>query len=257
MQRKSKLLTIGILATCLLNARFISSPVEADEITDFQVASQWGEIRTTGVRTFPNGHRFLNASGALTGTPSDTYFRFDISALKSQLDNQFGSNRWSLTNVEIAFTQSNFAGSTAGGVRLYHIADDQLAITSGQAGDGPGDDFSGLSPSELVYGQWSTLPLGNGGNPILNYTFNPTATGDVDIYGVGSGLNINSISNWIAGNDFLTFALVADDLTVASYKGNEFAGRLPPQIRFTAIPEPGILFPLSLTCLSTYLRRRR
>lgn len=257
MKINLKFLAIAILAIPVTIAQFSPSISEADEITDFQVASQWGEIRQDGVRPAPNGHRFLNASGLSTTAPSDAYFRFDITELKSQLDNRFGSNRWNLTNVEIALTQSNFSGSTSGGVRLFHIADDQVAITSGQAGDGPGDDFSGLDRSELVYGQWSTLPLGNAGDSILNYTFNPTATGDVDTYGVADGMNINSISNWIANNDFLTFVLVADDSTVATYKGNEFAGRLPPQIRFTAIPEPGMIFPLSLACLMTCIRRRR
>lgn len=234
-----------------------SNPLLADEVTDYSVAVQWGEIREDGVRPFPGGHRFLNSSGSNTGTPADAYFRFDISGLKSDLDAQFGAGQWSLTNVELALTQSNFSGSTAGGVSLFHIADDMVAITSGQAGDGAGDDFSGLPTSSLVYGDWANLPLGNGGDSLLDYTFNPTATGDVDVYGVADGLIISSISDWIATNDFLTFVLVADDDTLATYKGNEFQDRLPPQIRFTAIPEPSIAMPLVLGLACLFGRRRK
>lgn len=231
----------------------------ADVVTDYDVAVQWGEIRTDGVRTPPNGHRFLNASGATTTSPSDAYFRFSVADLKNQLDTALGANNWFLSNIEIALTQSNFGGSTSGGVRLFHIQDDSVAITSGQAGDGPGDDFSGLDASTLVYGDWSTLSLANDGNPALNYTFTPTATGDIDNYGIADGLDISAMANWIESNDFLTFVLVADDETLATYKGNEFGGRLPPQIRFTAtaIPEPGSAIALTAISLAYFSRRSR
>ena len=104
------------------------------------------------MRAPPSGHRFLNAAGGETNNPSDAYFRFDVSALKADLDSQFGAGVWTLSNVEISLTQQNFGGSTLGGVRLFHVQDDLVAITSGQDGDGPGDAFSGLDPSTLLYG---------------------------------------------------------------------------------------------------------
>jgi len=241
----------------LLGLLVAPNQLNAEVVTNFQVASQWGEIREDGVRPALAGHRFLNAAGGETNNPSDAYFRFDVSALKADLDSQFGAGVWTLSNVEISLTQSNFTGSTAGGVRLFHVQDDLVAITSGQAGDGSGDDFSGLDTSTLLYGEWATLNLGNGGNQILDYTFNPTATGDVDTYGVADGMQIGSLSNWIASNDSLTFVLVADDATLATYKGNEFGDRLPPQIRLTAVPEPGSAMALVLASATVLVRSRK
>ncbi len=244
-------------AFLLLGILIAPSQLKADIVTDFQVASQWGEIRADGVRLPPNGHRFLNSAGSTTTTPSDAYFRYDVSALKADLDTQLGAGNWTLSNVEISLTQSNFNGSTAGGLRLFHIEDDSVAITSGRAGDGPGDDFSGLTASTLVYGDWANLSLGNGGNQILDYTFSPTATGDVNTYGIADGLQIGSLANWIGANDFLTFVVVADDGTLATYKGNEFSGRLPPQIRFTAVPEPSSAMTLVLASALVLVRARK
>jgi hypothetical protein len=85
----------------------------------------------------------------------------------------------------------------------------------------------------------------------------PVPTGDVDTYGVADGLQIASMANWINSNDFLTFVLVADDGTVATYKGNEFLGRLPPQIRFTAVPEPSALTLVLASGLILVRRRSR
>ena len=234
----------------------------AEVTTTYEVATQWGTIEATGPRASTNGNRFLNSAGSTSGSAADAYIRFDVTGLKTQLTNGLGTSNWFLQNIELALTQSNFVGSTAGGVSLYHILDDSVAITNGEAGDGPGDDFSGLPASNLVFGDWSGLSLGNGGNPVLTYTFTPTATGDVDTYGVADGMDISSMANWIESNDFLTFVAVADDGTFATYKGNEFSGRLPPQMRFTAsaVPEPSsalALIAVSGACIVRRLRKNR
>jgi len=252
---KRALLGAAVVALSILG---LSTSAFADFATPFGTAVQWGEIRQDGVRGPTSGHRFLNSSGPNASNPADAYFRFDVSGLKSDLDSQFGSGNWFLTDLELALTQSNFSGTTDGLVDLYHIQNDSVAITSGQAGDGPGDDFSGLDPSTLVYGDWAGLNLGNSGNPVLSYTFTETATGDVDLFGQADGMDFSSMANWVGSNDFLTFVLVADDTTVASYKGNEFQGRLPPQIRFTAtaIPEPSSIGILAAALLGLCFHRR-
>ena len=228
-----------------------------------EVATQWGTIQPAGVRPYSSGHRFLNAQGTDAGAnASDAYFRFDVSAAKADFDATYGAGNWFVTGVNVLLTQSNYFFTANGAVEISHFTDDTIAITSGQSGDGPGDDFSGLGTSPLVFGDYTNFS-GNNVNfgtqtTAATGTFTETSTGDVDSYAV-SGAGLTAVANDILNDDTISMVLLPIDSSVAAtYKGNEFSGNLPPQLQITAaaIPEPATAGLLGLGVALASRRRR-
>lgn len=232
----------------------------ANADTGSSSAIQWGTIQPTGPRGATSGNRFLNAQGSSAGSnASDAPVRFDISSIKSQFDGTFGAGNWKVDAVSVLFDQANAFFSATGPVDMYHLEDDSIGITNGQAGDGPADDFSTLTASPLVYGDIPNSALLIGAETLVTDDFVYVNNGEsavvTDEY-IVSAAALPVVAADILADDTLTFALVAGTTTAATYKGNDFDPRFRPQVVIEAslVPEPASFV---LVALAGLLIRRR
>ncbi len=136
------------------------------QTTSSSVAALTGTIQPGGPRTGANGDSFFNIEGAGNGSfASYGVARWDLTALRASFDAAYGAGNWHITNVELQLAQSNAAFSHVGSVNLYYTTDDTTDIKTAAGGlTYPFFDPITNAPD---------MPLGNAGNAILAYTFNP------------------------------------------------------------------------------------
>ena len=136
------------------------------QITSNAIAIQTGTIQPGGPRPPANGDNFFNIEGAGNGAfASYGAARWDLSAVRAAFDTAFGVGQWHITSVELELAQSNAAFSHVGGVNVYYSTDDTTDIKTNAGGP----TYPFFDPATNA----PDLALGNSGNPILTYSFNP------------------------------------------------------------------------------------
>ena len=137
----------------------ISFSAIAQAATYVKLADEWGTIQPAGPRTGNFGIRAWNIEGgALGANASSGTLRFYMTDLVSQLDAAFPGG-WQVNNVTLALEHNDAGFSAAGGVNVFHFADDTVKITSGAAlptTDLPPNDFTALGTSTLKYSDTAT-----------------------------------------------------------------------------------------------------
>jgi hypothetical protein len=228
-------------ALCLLAIAGLALPAAA-QTTSSAVAGQTGTIQPAGPRTGVNGDRFLNVEGLVNGTfASYGVARWDTTAIRAAFDSAYGAGNWEITGIELEMTQDNAAFSAAGAVAVYLTSDDTTDIkTAASPLRHPFFDTVGAPD----------MPLGNGGNPVLAYSFNVVGTGTLDRYTQTGSLQNGvpwlpsealelapDLVNKLTTSDALTLVFVdADPLVAATYRGQEaFQGRVGPNLFVTAV----------------------
>jgi hypothetical protein len=221
------------------------------QTTQNAVAVQTGTIQPTGPRPPANGDRFFNIEG-LNSAAFASYgvARFDLSAVRAAFDSACGAGQWHITAIELEMTQDNAAFSAGGGINVYYSTDDTTDVKT--------------AASPLMYpfidpvSQAPDLPLGNGGSPILSYTYDAIGTGTLDRYTQtgsfrnGVALRPNEVLtlapalvNDIMSDNTLTLVFVEGDPAVAAtYRGQEaFSPRVGPNLFITAACNAAPCYP--------------
>ncbi len=134
-----------------------------------------GTVQVSGVRAGTNGAAFMNVQGSAAAEQFRSYgaFRFDIGAIASQLDAQFGAGGWEITSAYVYLIQNNAGFTEDGNLELYHTDNDTILIDPGTTTTTFGNFFSGDA----------TLGFGGPGsntNSILTYTFTQGLANDPD-----------------------------------------------------------------------------
>jgi hypothetical protein len=217
------------------------------QVTMNSVATQTGTIQPAGPRQGVNGDRFFNVEGLNNGAfASYGVARWDLTQVRAEFDAAFGAGQWEVSKIELEVTQDNAAFTNSGPIAVYYTADDTT-------------DIKTLS-SPLFYPFFDPITmqpdmvLGNGGNPILSYSFVEGTTGDLDRYTqsgsthAGGPVNPAEVLSLatelvqdITTSSALTLILVdTDATTAATYRGQEaFSGRVGPNLFITAIATGG------------------
>jgi len=218
------------------------------QVTSSSVAVQTGTIQPAGPRQGVNGDRFFNIEGLNNGTfASYGVARWDLTQLRAEFDAAFGAGQWEVTSVELEVTQDNAAFTLTGPVSVYYTADDAT-------------DIKTLS-SPLFYpffDPFTFVPdmvLGNGGNPILSYSFIAGVTGDLDRYTQAGGthaggplvpgealaLATDLVQDITTDNSLTLIFVDMDPTTAATYRGQDgpFQGRVGPNLFITAVAAGG------------------
>jgi hypothetical protein len=217
------------------------------QTTASSVAVQTGTIQPGGPRPPTNGDRYLNIEGANNGSfASYGVARWDLAAVRTAFDAAYGVGNWHVTGLELELTQDNAAFSSGGQVRVYYTPDDSVDIKT--------------LASPLFWPfldpvtQQPDLPLGNGGAPVLSYSFVVATTATLDRYTQsgsfqnGAPLSANEVLelapdlvDHITSQGLLT--LVFEDAgpeVAATYRGQEsFSGRVGPNLFITAEANSG------------------
>ncbi|MBX3376317.1 MAG: hypothetical protein KF678_04865 [Phycisphaeraceae bacterium] len=217
------------------------------QVTASSVAVLTGTIQPGGPRQGVNGDRFFNIEGLNNGAFSSYgVARWDLTQVRADFDAAFRAGQWQIAAVELELTQDNAAFSLSGPVAVYYTPDDVTDIKT--------------TASPLFYPLFdpltfaSDLPLGNGGNPVLSYTFTLGVTGDLDRYTQAGGSHAGGPVNPaealalapdlvqdIRTDNFLTLVFNdGDPATAATYRGQEsFSGRVGPNLFITAVGTGG------------------
>jgi len=217
------------------------------------VAVLTGTIQPACPRQGINADRFMNVEGLNNGSfASYGVARWDLTQARAALDTAFGAGQWQITKLELEMTQDNAAFSLAGPVAVYYTTDDTTDIkTIASPLFYPFFDPILLTPD---------MPQGNGGNPVLNYTFTVGTTGDLDRYtqagSTHAGGALNPTESLALATDLVqhiktTNAVTlifndGDSATAATYRGQaQFpdppapATRVGPNLFITAIGTGG------------------
>src|SRR5262249_44607612 len=114
-------LLIGVLA---FGAAFAAS-AQGEGI----YAQTTGTVQPAGPRAAPNGDNFFNIENSTNGAnASYGAVRWNISTLKTTLDNTYGPNNWAIDAVDLNLWQDNSAFSRSGNVKVYFSTDDTTDI---------------------------------------------------------------------------------------------------------------------------------
>jgi len=218
----------------------VASTAIAQE-TRSAVASETGTIRIDGPRGGTGGDRFFNIQGG-TGTGFEAYgvARWDFTDIRDEFDTLFPGG-WQVTELALEMTQDNADFTSDGFLVVYYSTDDTADIKT--------------ALSDLFYPFFDDgtgnpqLPLGDP-NPILEYLFFETATGDIDRYDQAGGPGgtvealdlIDALKADIESEDLLTLVFVDDDDAgvTATYRGQDpFMGREGPKLFVTVEGDGG------------------
>lgn len=212
-------------------------------------AIQNATVQPGGVRTGGNGINFFNIEGADYGSfASYGVVRFDIAALKSQFDAQYGVNGWVIDSISLSLTQSNAAFTADGAVDIYFTGNDAVSI---------------VSPSPLQYpfaGDFADALQ------VTSYDFVQVSTGTVNTYSLfnraaANNAGAQALAADVLGDSMVTLALVDGDggvaATYAGYNNNTYAGPTL-SIQVTAVPEADswAMLVAGLGLLSFAVRRK-
>jgi hypothetical protein len=217
------------------------------QVTMNSVAVQTGTIQPGGPRPPANGDRFFNIEGLNNGAfASYGVARWDLTQVRASFDAAFGAGQWEISSVELEMTQDNAGFTLSGPVAVYYTPDDVTDIkTLASPLFYPFFDPVTLQPDVV---------LGNGGAPVLNYSFVAGVTGDLDRYtqagSTHAGGPINpaeglalaaEVVQDITSENALTLVFVdGDAATAATYRGQgSFSGRVGPNLFITAIASGG------------------
>ncbi|MEQ8843878.1 MAG: GC-type dockerin domain-anchored protein [Phycisphaerales bacterium] len=232
-------MTRTVLALCGLA---VASTAVAQE-TRSAVAFETGTIRIDGPRGPSGGDRFFNVQGTGSGGGTfDSYgvARWDFTDIRTEFDALFPGG-WQVTELALEMTQDNAGFTGDGFVAVYYSTDDTADIKTALS-----DLFFPFFDPTTGDAQ---LALGDP-NPILQFLFFQTATGDIDRYdqaggpgGAAEALSlIDALKADIEGENLLTlvFADDEDPNVSATYRGQDaFEGREGPKLFITVEGDGG------------------
>lgn len=188
-------------------------------------------VQPAGVRSGSSGLAFFNVEGSDNGSfASYGAVRFDLSAVRSQLNAQFGAGGWVVDSVQLLLTQSNAGFTTDGLVDIYFSASDTVSLTP---------------PSPLTYGGFATDFAG--ATLAMGYAFTEFASGYVETHtlfsrGGSNSAGGNAIAADVLADEFTTLVLRdASAGVAATYAGHSNFSYSGPTLAIeavAAVPEP-------------------
>lgn len=115
----------AVWGAALIGAAYPAFGQETTPVT----ASQTAIIQADGPKTGATGERYFNVEGKGKGKYADFgVVRFDLSKLKTTLDQKYGAGKYRVVDIELALTQSNASFTANGDVEVYYTPNDTTDV---------------------------------------------------------------------------------------------------------------------------------